>query len=78
MTNEFEYRYQVEEWLGRPLVSEELVVVQSLDDLLAGQLVVVNVLARRNRLAALLYLRGVVHEVTGDSGLDLIDRVRDT
>jgi hypothetical protein len=71
-------RYLVEECLGRPLTSEELVDVASLEELSAVQLAVVNALARRNRLAGVLYLEGVVEDILLRDARAFVDRVRDT
>src|SRR5262245_58180016 len=57
-------RHQVEEWLERPLTDDELVTVPRLDVLSLAQLAVVDTVANRNRLACLLYLRGIVEDVT--------------
>src|SRR5215470_12929043 len=58
------HRHQVEEWLERPLTDDELVTVTGLDALSLAQLAVVDVLVSRNRLACLLYLRGVIEDVS--------------
>jgi hypothetical protein len=71
-------RYQVEECLGRRLTDEEIIDAASLEELSAAQLTVINILAHRNRLAALLYLRGVARNVLGDDAIALIDRIRET
>jgi hypothetical protein len=71
-------RHQIEQWLGRPLAVEELRDVLSLDKLSPAQLSVLDVLARRQRLTALIYLRGVVRDVIGDDALALIDRIRES
>ncbi len=71
-------QYQVEECLGRPLTSEELVDVASLEELSEAQLAVVNALARRNRLAGVLYLEGVVEDVLLRDARAFIDGIRDT
>jgi hypothetical protein len=71
-------RYQVEECLGRPLTSEELVDVASLEELSEAQLAVVNVLAHRPGLAGVLYLEGVVEDVLLRDVRAFVDRIRDT
>lgn len=78
MTRDLEYRYQIEGWLGRSLTDDELVLVGSVDKLSAAQEEVLIALARRNRLAAVLFLRGVVHELISTDALAIVDRIRDT
>ena len=58
--NEFEGRSQVEGALGRPVTDDELKVVASLGHLSSENIAVLRVLARRQRLAALLYLKAIV------------------
>jgi hypothetical protein len=80
MTGEprIKYQYQTEGWLMRPLMSEELVEVASLEELSTAQLAVVHILACQHRLNCLNYLRGVVHDVLVNDALAFIDRIHDT
>jgi hypothetical protein len=78
MTDYLRFRNQIESHLYRSLEEDELIGVPSLDHLSPRHLSVVETLARRHRLAALLYLRAVVEGVTGDDALALIDKIRDT
>ena len=58
--NDFEGRSQVEDALGRAVTQAELSGVASPDKLSSENIEVLRVLARRQRLAALLYLKAVV------------------
>jgi hypothetical protein len=64
---------QVEGWVKRPLTADELVTVSSVHDLSDAQRDVFEALARRHRLAALLYLRGVVEGLTHSEATAIVD-----
>jgi len=57
--SEFEGREQVENALGRALTQDEIIVAGTIDQLSPLNHAVLRVLVRRQRLAALLYLRQV-------------------
>jgi len=72
--SDFEGRGQVENELGRALSPEELTISKSIDDLSPASLTVLRVLARRQRLAALLYLRVVLPDASTPLLDELINR----
>ncbi len=65
--SEFKGRGQVENALGRTVTQDELRVVETIGELSSTHLAVLQVLSRRQRLAALLYLQAVVpNALSGD------------
>jgi hypothetical protein len=77
MTMSRDRRRQIEEYLRRELNAEELVTVASLEDLSMQQRLVLDRLARQHRLAAWLYLEGVVADVTSREVMPIIDRIHE-
>lgn len=69
-------RRQVESWLERPLEDHELVPVSGLAELTLAQRAVVDILARRHRLACMMYLRAVVHDLLINDAFAFIDEIR--
>lgn len=80
MTSDFTSgaRRKVEAYVGRSLTSEELVTVASVAELSAAQKEILDGLARRHRLAAVLFLQGVVEGIVMNEALAIIDHIRDT
>jgi hypothetical protein len=70
---DFDGRSQVEGELGRALTQDELMVVDSISQLSTTNLAVLRVLSRRQRLAALLYLRAVVPDASSPELNELIN-----
>jgi hypothetical protein len=58
-----DHQSQVESWLGRPLIADELVPAPSLERLSPAQLAVVEAIAPRDAFSAMLYLRILVANV---------------
>lgn len=72
--SDFQGRGQVENELRRALTEEELKVSKSIADLSPANLTVLNILAGRQRLAALLYLRAILPDASTPELSALIDR----
>lgn len=70
-----EYREQIESWLGRPLKHDELAPVATIEELSPLQLAVVEILAPRNALVAMHYLRAVVADTLVRDLMPFLDRI---
>lgn len=78
MTPDFtsDRRYQVEQYVGRELTPAELVTVASVSDLAAPQREILDRLAHRHRLVAMIYLCGVVEGLLSAEAIAIIDHIR--
>ena len=68
-------RAHVEGWVGRALTDDELVAVGSIAGLAAAQRRILDLLARRHRLAALSYLRSIVPAISLRAAIAAIDQI---
>jgi len=68
---------QVEECLGRPLTSDELIEVASLEALTPVHLAVVHALARRYSVTCIIYLEGVVEGIPIGDAVEFTTRIHD-
>lgn len=79
MTPDFtpDRRYQVEQHLRRDLTVDELVTVPSVSDLTPAHKAVLDFLALKHRLVAMIYLCGVVDGLIAPEARAIIDTIRD-
>lgn len=70
----FEGRGQVENEIGRLLTQDELLGVDTISQLTSAHLAVLQILVRRQRLAALLYLQAILPDLLTRELNELINR----